>query len=344
MQLRVLFALYLFLPINANAQDLTADVVTGCSPLTVNFSTSNTVDCFWEFGDGSSAQICSPSHVFSNNSNDSIVYSIEYRETLTGEILESINITILPNIKPTIVAVTPTTGCINTIFTVKDSTTFPPGIEPIKYSWTFGDGAGATGSMPSNKYSVPGTFDLSLEITTNIPSCNITDTFPDFCTFSKAPQVSAFTNPGYPIRACEPPLDVRFINSSDSAHLKMFWKFGNGVTSTKYHPEIQTYLESGIIPYRLTATDTNNCSSTSNQSISIFKPLAKAIYPDSVCLDLEYLILDSSLGGWSSWDFGSAKFIDTVDTYNQKVKFLIDFSGCHMSVSSPEGGRGETLP
>ena len=76
MQLRVLFALYLFLPINANAQDLTADVVTGCSPLTVNFSTSNTVDCFWEFGDGSSAQICSPSHVFSNNSNDSIVYSI----------------------------------------------------------------------------------------------------------------------------------------------------------------------------------------------------------------------------------------------------------------------------
>jgi len=62
-------------PVNPSL--FTTDVTEGCSPLEVKFTRLNDgVTYLWDFGDGETSSQNEPTHIFTNNTEDSIVYNI----------------------------------------------------------------------------------------------------------------------------------------------------------------------------------------------------------------------------------------------------------------------------
>lgn len=281
-------------------QGQTADIMTGCAPLTVNFSPPASANSFfWDFKDQATSALASPSNTFLNPGT----FIVEFRESPTGPIVGTISITVLNKPNPTFNADT-NKGCspLTVNFTNTTSVTSP--INVNNYSWVYGDGGSSSGSSATHTFSGNRTFFVSLELQTNFPSCNVTRKYDDVISTSIPPNTSFITNPPSLV-ACTAPLNVSFTNTSTSnigGSLTYMWDFGNSQTSTATNPPTQTYSVDGNYTIQLTATDTNNCSGIRIRGASVGTPTPNLIYKDTFCLNQVDTILNFSQGV-STWTF-----------------------------------------
>lgn len=145
---------------------------TGCAPLLVNFSNSNspTSTYFWNFGDGTSATTYSASHTYtavgnytiqliSQNVNSCNIYDTAYA---TINVVSVLALSPLPAIQ---------NGCapLQVNFNNVNSSS------GVTYSWDFGDGNTSTAFAPVHTYSTSGVFTVQL-ISFSSNSCNTSDT------------------------------------------------------------------------------------------------------------------------------------------------------------------------
>lgn len=152
----------------------------GPSPLTVQFtdvSSGAPSSWYWDFGDRTSAEIQNPSHTYTNPG----VYSV--RLTVSGGGFSDSNVQIgyisvdAPTPAPTVTTPTitettpvpikagfsgyPTTGTAPLTVTLTDSSTG----SPTSWLWDFGDGSSSVlENPPQHRYSVPGTYTVSLTV------------------------------------------------------------------------------------------------------------------------------------------------------------------------------------
>ena len=153
----------------------------GPAPLTVQFtdvSSGAPTIWYWDFGDRASAETQNPSHIYVNPG----VYSV--RLTVTGGGFSDSNVQIgyisveTPTPIPTETTQTPTkttpspikaefsgsptTGTAPLTVTFTESSAG----SPTSWLWDFGDGSSSIlENPPSHKYSVPGTYTVSLTVT-----------------------------------------------------------------------------------------------------------------------------------------------------------------------------------
>lgn len=148
---------------------LSADTLSGCAPLCVNFSDLSTVvapstitSWSWDFGDNSTSNLQSPNHCYTTPGVYSVTLTVTTNGGCTQTIVMSNYISVygVPNAAFT-ASPQPTTILASTIYFSDQST------NAASWLWNFGDLTQATSTMqnPSFTYPDPICYQVTLEVT-----------------------------------------------------------------------------------------------------------------------------------------------------------------------------------
>jgi len=150
----------------------------------------------------------------------------------------------------------PTSGCAPLTVSFTDLSSGPV----TSWLWDFGDGSGSsTAQNPSYQYNSPGTYTVTLTVTS--ATCSDDEVKTGYITVQTVP-VANFE--GSPLSG-DAPLTVSFTDLSTGNPDTWSWDFGDGVgTSTAQNPDY-TYSTPGI--YTVTLTASNGCGSDVEQKI-----------------------------------------------------------------------------
>jgi PKD repeat protein len=248
---------------------------------------------------------------------------------------------------------TPTSGCAALTVNFTDLST-GTGIDG--WSWDFGDGVGtSTQQNPLYTYNNPGTYSVSLTVSSSSQSCNDAVTKTGYITVNGGPTADFVGSPTSGIE----PLTVDFTDQSTDA-TGWSWDFGDGVgTSTEQNPSY-TYTSEGT--YTVTLTASNACGTDVNEKIDYITvdpcvaPVADFVgSPTSGTAPLTVDFTDLSTNGTSwSWDFGDGVGTSTQQnptyTYTSAGTYTVELTvtnSCgsdiatkvdYISVTEPEVG------
>lgn len=160
-------------PAVAPVADFSATPVSGLEPLTVRFTdtSANFPTSFeWDFGDGATSTTRDPVHTYTDPGTYSVVLRAS-NEAGTGERVATDLVTVLPAVVPTAsFSAAPLTGNAPLAVTFTDTSAG----NPTSWSWDFGDGALGSGPTPVHTYTTPGTFDVTLLVSTGAGSDYVT--------------------------------------------------------------------------------------------------------------------------------------------------------------------------
>ena len=133
----------------------------------------------------------------------------------------------------------------------------------IDYLWSFDDGSYSKNETPSHLFTSPGSYNISLIVRSKIDNSIMTRSNDQLLIVHAKPNVQfdweMNEENGIPY--------ISFINLTDKG-TSWSWNLGNGSTSIEKDP-IHTYRNKGQYLVTLTATSSEECSSTINQEILI---------------------------------------------------------------------------
>ena len=305
-----LFALFSFKAIDAQ---ISANTTSGCAPLTgVLFSNSytNPTNINWDFDDGASSNLPSPSHTFALAGT----YNVVFTATVGGSpVTDNITINVYNNPVANFQLTGQDNGCAGLQVTFNDNSTGGSGSNIIDWQWAFGDGGvNNVSENPTYTYNVAGIFDVAL-IVTDANGCVGSTTQNDIVTISAFPTVNISSTPSPP-SSCEPPLIVDFNSTATSGsplgdNLTYAWDFDNGQTSNLANPPATTYSNTGTYQVTLIVTDDNECSVTLNPVVGVSQPIASFSIlggeNDTVCS--EVFFVNESTGTNPQFNYGDGE-------------------------------------
>ena len=271
-----------------------------CSaPVTINFQNlsagTGVLSYAWSFGDGSSAAIANPSHVY----NTAGTYTVQLVVTNASGCKDTIT-------KPNAFTV----GNVFPVFTTGDSVCMGSPLiisngsspAPSSVNWNFGDGTTSVQFNPAKIYLNAGTYQIKM--VANFGSC-LDSAFKTVTVLPKpkaAFQADDSTN-------CNIPVTVNFTNQALNA-TSYQWNFGDNTTSTLPNPS-HAYNSYGNYTVQLVVTSTNGCTDTIRKAayIKIIKPnIVFTNLPDSGCVPFSkrFTATITSLDPVTGylWDFG----------------------------------------
>ncbi len=274
----------------------TADKTAFCQlPATVSFTSSslNAVAYEWTFGLGLTSTDQNPTQTYTAYGTYLVSLKTTNSVGCTDVATATINIS-----KPVITFNDlPRENCVPYTHVFSATVSSPDAV--ASYSWDFGDGTTSNAATPSHTYAIPGTYTVSLAITT--PSgCTATKSLPAAITVGTKPNVNFDATPRVQC-AFQP---VTFANLSSGGN-EYVWVFGDGGVSSGQNPVYQ-YSDTGYFNVVLYVKN-NGCrdSLRIDSFIRIKPPIAKFIYTTSCASKLHFVFTDKSIGATSwQWDFG----------------------------------------
>ncbi|WP_370089268.1 PKD domain-containing protein [Ekhidna sp.] len=243
----------------------------------------------WDFGDGSTSNQINPSHEYASEGVYTV--SLEARNNLGGcfTILEK-DVEVFQELSSSFSF---TSVCYGDEV-VFDNTSVGTG---VTFNWNFGDGNTSSFFEPSHPYESPGSYIVSLKVTSN-----------DGCVRESESRVDIYSNPT-PIFIAENDCadeEILFSNLTDETGVSSyFWDFGDGSTSTQREP-IHSYSLNGSYTVSLTVETTNGCQTTVSDEIVIYEIPVADFRVSNVCDGSLSLFENESTGSIKSylWDFG----------------------------------------
>ena len=289
----------------------------GCFPLQVQFSAPDNGEVVWDFGDGASSDLRNPSHVYTGAGT----FSVVARRPGGGEVVAQTTVTVFAQPELTL-AVDEARGCRPLAVDLAAGAELPDGITAEGYAWAFGDGNAGAGRETAHTYQQAGVFDVSVRLTTNLATCNVTETFPSAVTVLAGPTAAFATDPS-PAQSCETPLTVRVIDQSTGlGSLTYSWDFGDGRSSAAPSPGPNVYSAAGAYRISLTVTDQDGCSDTATAPVSVGGPNADFSLPDTVCLGQTYLVAPRGAADAYAYTFGAGIVVEQDLGEKQLVTFV----------------------
>ncbi|MDD1711914.1 MAG: PKD domain-containing protein [Methanoregulaceae archaeon] len=312
------------------------DPAEGNAPLVVRFfdTSSGTPRLVsWDFGDGTTSTDKNPVHLFTRGG----VYNV----TLTAQNMagwstatKQVKVKVLPIAS---FVANPTSGVGPLAVQFTDTST---GV-PTRWSWNFGDGNTSSDHYPVHTYAAPGTYSVSLKVTNNAGSDQVTQ--PN-CITVKVPLRSSFT---YTTSNSDntAPLMVSFTDTSPDHPTTWEWEFGDGSTSTEQDP-VHIYLNPGNYLVKQKVTNFIEWGSSS-QSIQVNAPLIADFKaePTMGSGPLTVFFQDMSIGSgitqWE-WDFGDLQYYSTTNpaaknpahTYHDEGLYTVSLNVSRGAVSN----------
>lgn len=328
---------------------------SGCTDLSVDFN--NLADpnllaaCAWTFGDGSTSNDCNPTYTYTTPG----VYDVSLTLTSPGGC-----ITDSTQVQAVSVYQTPTAlfsvddpdGCIphNAQFT---NNTNP--LEIGSSEWLFGDGTGSNALDPAHTYVDPGTYDLTL-IITSPEGCMDTAFAPALIVAYGYPEVQFTVDDS---SGCWHH-GVHFSNLTDPNMVgSCIWNFGDGTSSTNCDPD-HVYYTAGLYNVSLNITSPDGCTDSNwyPNMIEVFEhPIAgfQIDYDPSDACNITRLFLDNSstdVVQWQ-WDFGGAgsstdedpifQFLNPIANSYLVTQTVYNENGCESSTNQVVSIDGSNL-
>lgn len=280
----------------------------------------------WNFGDGSTATIHNPQHIYNNPG----IYNVSLTVVDTAGCVETINHNVKVNAKP-IVDFTSDYACLGDSSHFINNSFSSSGIS--NNIWKFGDGGSSVISNPAHLYNNAGIFTAKLIIENN-----------NGCIDSVEKSVNVINRPiaGFSVsNVCS---DFPVIITDTSTALSSFintwkWNFGDGDSlfisnPGLYTPNIShTYNNPGNYIIKLLISN-NVCSDTAIRNIEVYhNPIAAFSVPDN-CLNQNTLFSDTSvITGypivsrlWSFGDGGNSNLQNPTHLYSNSGNYIATLS------------------
>jgi PKD repeat protein len=289
--------------------DFTGTPTSGTAPLTVQFtdlSTGGPTMWSWDFGDGETSMLGSPSHTYHQPGTYTVTLTASSQTCGPSTKVKEGYITVTQ--AGEIVADftgTPTSGTAPLTVQFTDLSTGGP----TMWSWDFGDGETSMLGSPSHTYQQPGTYTVTLTASsqTGEPSTKVKEGYITVTSPGTGPK-AAFT---VDKRSGPKPLTVQFTDQSSGNPTMWSWAFGDGGISTEASPSY-TYQEAGVYTVSLTASNTEGSDTkTEPDYISVIGDIPPPVAmfeaePLSGIAPLTVQFTDLSIGPPTSyaWNFG----------------------------------------
>ncbi len=288
--------------------DFDASNLIGCKlPHTANFTNLSVggVSYLWNFGDGTTSTIVSPTHIFTKYGNFAVTLVVTNASGCKDSLVKNALVNIAA---PKITSITglPVRGCIpytiNPLAVVTSS-------EPVtSYQWDFGDGTTSTLDKPSHIYTTSGAYTVKLIVLTG-SGCTDTIRITDAVKVGTRPSTAFSADP---LDVCAQ-TKVTFSDLSAGTPFihEWFWQFGDGGNSVAQNP-LHLYTDTGRFKVALITTNFG-CSDTliKNNYIHVSPPIARFDTAFLCTSPLTRNFIDKSIGAstWS-WDFGDGTSSD----------------------------------
>lgn len=229
---------------NAN---FSASATNGCNPLTTTFSTNaEGVALYeWDFGDGTTSNQASPTHLYQTNGTYTVTLTVTSFEGCVETLVREDFINVH--------------GPISNFFSPTPASCAPSIVEFIdqsenaaSWSWDFGDGSFSSVQNPVKLYNQPGSYNITL-ITTSENGCVDTLMLPGYTTV-----LGPATNFSVDIPEACANSEISFTDNSLGA-VSWEWNFGEGTTSNLQHPSF-VFSEPGSYTVSLFSQDSIGCT------------------------------------------------------------------------------------
>ncbi|MHC1778158.1 MAG: PKD domain-containing protein [Lentimicrobium sp.] len=303
----------------------------------------------WIFGDGNTTVVTYPddpnvTHQYANAGFYNVTLNITTSEGCEATVI--IQVEVIPNPVANFIS---TSSCLGEPVNFTDLSQPNGGGQITGWAWEFGDptsGVNNTSLLtnPSHTYAQPGTYTVSLIVTTT-NSC--ADTTTRVITIAPAPVVDfTFTS------GCSNDT-IQFTSSTfvdPVSTLNWLWEFGDGTTSTAADPQ-HIYTSQGVYFVNLTITDTAGCTALISHPVSVIPgPIAIFSFTAPACSGTEVQFDDMSLAQGSVitswfWDFGDGNTELVSAPGNPDVTHIYANAGVYtvtLSITNLEGCDAET--
>lgn len=269
----------------------TADFSTAVDLGDVDFTnlSANADTYFWDFGDGNSSTVESPSYTYLNDG----VYTVVLEASNDcGTTTFTQNIAIATSAPVALFDADATEGCAP--FTVQFNNLSSANSDSYQWSFPGGNPSTSTDQNPVVVYDNPGTYDVTLTAT-NIVGDN---------TYTETAYIVVGTNPTAEFNFSVNAATASFSNLSSGGDT-YFWDFGDGTTSDEENPGDHTFPGNGN--YTVSLTVTNDCGTRNySEVISIQGQIPVAGFDADVrtiCAPGTVNFSDQSTGNPSAWNW-----------------------------------------
>lgn len=242
----------------------------------------------WNFGDGTTATGRIATHTYTRPGTFRITLVVADGETPPNTGSRTQTVIIVgdgtqppPTNRPPIASfvISPTTAGIGSEIRFDARGSTDPDGDPISYSWSFGDGATATGAQAAHSYSAAGNYTVRLtlrddegNVTEAIQTVRIT-----FSAGNSPPVISIATGPRSGVAPLTLTFDARNSYDPDGDSLTYLWAFfrqgvpdGEPIAGALV---TRTFVTPGTYSARLTLTDSGGATvQSSEQVIQVFQP------------------------------------------------------------------------
>src|SRR4029453_13148770 len=322
-------------PYSAPMAQFTGNPTSGNSPLTVNFSNTSTgsiTGYAWDFGDGGTSTVVSPSHSYAAAG----MYTVSL--TVTGPAgsdtqTRSNYVTVTDPGPLANFSGTPTNAKVPLTVAFTNSSTGTI----TNYAWTFGDGGTSTAAAPTHAYSSSGMYTVSLTVTG--PGGSNTKTQTKYIKVTPAAKFKGTPTAG------PAPLAVDFADESIGTVTDYLWNFGDGTTSTASNPS-KIYSTPGVYTVTLTVTGvagSDSLTSTNYVTVSAPAPVAQFFgNPTSGVSPLTVNFSNTSAGTitgytWTFGDGGTSTLANPSHVYAASGVYTVS-----LTVTGPGGSNTQT--
>lgn len=297
-------------------------------------------DWDWQFGDGENSNLQDPSHIYR------IPGDIPVSLTVTDiNKCSDIQTRVIPYFPvPNLLVIAPSEflGCVPAEIFFNNLST--PIDETYDIFWDFGDGGSSMDISPTHIYENPGTYSISVDITSPI-GCETDTLFNNLIVVQPSPEAGFSFSPPEPSNI-DP--NVFFTDQSARA-IRWFWDFGDGGNSTQQSPTY-AFRDTGMYEVKQIVTHPSGCMDTLIQIIDV-KPevryhLPNAFTPNGDALNDTYLGVGLLEGAtafdmtiWNRWGemifqtdnpdegWNGRKFNNGADSPNGVYVVLVTFRG-----------------
>ncbi|HNS12414.1 MAG TPA: PKD domain-containing protein [Bacteroidia bacterium] len=273
---------------------------SGCTPLNVSFSntTTGSPTFNWNFGDGGTSSLASPSHTYVNPGSYSV--TLIATQGTCADTLTQTNLITVRDV-PTASFSGSTQLCLGDTLFLQNNSSWN-GAPSGNFIWDFGDGSATSNvTSPYHIYQTSGSFNITLNAIGG--SCSDDTTM----TVQVAPEPQALFS-ALTTNVCLPGV-VPFNNSTAGSPV-FTWDFGDGSPPSNLRNPIHTYTNPGVYTVRLIAT-LGSCADTTTTPAMInvlASPLADFSF-SSPCVNdsVQFSNLSQAQGSTITsytWNFG----------------------------------------
>ncbi len=280
-----------------------------CYPAPVNFNDTVSVSSGsiaarkWRFGDGDTAIIADPSHIYTNSGT----YTVWLIATTNQGCRDSASRSVVVNPKPKAgFRVSDTALCLSgNSFSFTDTSKVVTGTI-ISRSWTFGDGGSTSATNPVKAYTNSGTYTVTLRVTTN-NGCQ--DSITRVLVVHPMPVAALSVNDSDQcISGNSFVFNSNSIVSTGSIAYRK-WYFGDGDTSNINNPT-HTYAVAGSYTLKLVVTTDKGCKDSTTKPTVVYPKPTVGFRNIDVCHNITSVFTDTSVVASGSittwkWYFGN---------------------------------------